>query len=80
MKDGEELVVEPFQRLIQVEQLVARRYDGFWMSMDTFKDKQQLDDLYNRGNAPWEVWKSAKNGRRGELAERSGRPRRKGRP
>ena len=60
MKDGEELVVEPFQRLIQVEQLVARRYDGFWMSMDTFKDKQQLDDLYNRGDAPWEVWKQAK--------------------
>ena len=60
MRDGEELVVEPFQRLIQVEQLVARRYDGFWMSMDTFKDKQQLDDLYNRGDAPWEVWKQAK--------------------
>ena len=30
--------------------------------MDTFKDRQQLDDLYNRGEAPWEVWKSARNG------------------
>jgi hypothetical protein len=26
--------------------------------MDTFKDKQQLDDLYDRGDAPWEVWKN----------------------
>jgi len=79
MKDGEELVVEPFQRLIQAEQLVARRYDGFWMSMDTFKDKQQLDDLYNRGDAPWEVWKSATNGDVGSsLGELKATKRRKG--
>jgi hypothetical protein len=31
--------------------------------MDTFKDKQLLDDLYTRGNAPWEVWKRDANGR-----------------
>ena len=60
--------MQPFQRLIQAQQLIGYKYDGFWISMDTFKDKQQLDDLYNRGDAPWEVWKSAKNGRRGELA------------
>jgi glucose-1-phosphate cytidylyltransferase len=29
--------------------------------MDTFKDKQSLDDMYSRGEAPWEVWKQAKN-------------------
>ncbi len=33
------------------------QYDGFWACMDTFKEKQQLDDLYTRGSAPWEVWK-----------------------
>ena len=57
MRDGEELVQEPFQRLVKEQQLMAYRYDGFWACMDTFKDKQQLDDLYAKGNAPWEVWK-----------------------
>ena len=63
MKDGEELVEQPFQRLIHQEQLLAYRYNGFWGCMDTFKDKQTLDDMYARGEAPWEVWKTAqKNG------------------
>jgi len=57
IQEGEELVQEPFQRLIEKKQLVAYPYDGFFASMDTFKDKQTLDDLYNTGNAPWEVWK-----------------------
>jgi glucose-1-phosphate cytidylyltransferase len=56
--DGEELVVEPFQRLVNERQLIGYPYDGFWASMDTFKDKQFLDDLYARGGAPWEVWKA----------------------
>jgi glucose-1-phosphate cytidylyltransferase len=56
MRAGEELVFEPFQRLIEDDQLLAYQYDGFWMPMDTFKDKQRLDDIYARGNAPWEVW------------------------
>lgn len=59
IKDGEELVEEPFERLINEEQLIAYPHHGFWASMDTFKDKQQLDEMYARGNAPWEVWKSA---------------------
>jgi glucose-1-phosphate cytidylyltransferase len=56
MRDGEELVVEPFDRLIAGRKLVAFEYDGFWMSMDTFKDRQQLEDIYARGNAPWQLW------------------------
>ena len=56
MHDGEELVQEPFQRLIAQGQLVAYPYDGFWMSMDTFKDRQRLEELYARGGAPWEIW------------------------
>jgi glucose-1-phosphate cytidylyltransferase len=59
MRNGEELVEEPFQRLIQQEQLLGYRYNGFWSCMDTFKDKQALDDMYARGEAPWEVWKTA---------------------
>ena len=58
MNDGEELVSEPFQRLMEKDGLIAYKYDGFWASMDTFKDKQQLGDLYQQGNAPWQVWNS----------------------
>src|SRR6516162_2996794 len=57
LRVGEELVVEPFQRLICDQQLAAYEYDGFFASMDTFKDKQQLDELYERGQPPWEVWR-----------------------
>jgi len=53
---GQELVHEPFRRLIGEKQLVTYPYDGFWMCMDTFKDKQRFDDLYASGRAPWEVW------------------------
>jgi glucose-1-phosphate cytidylyltransferase len=59
IRNGEELVLEPFQRLIRENQLMAYQYDGFFASMDTFKDKQQLDDLYARGEAPWEVWRNS---------------------
>lgn len=55
---GEELVIEPFQRLAAEHQLVAYPYEGYWGVMDTFKDKQALDDLHERGPAPWEVWKT----------------------
>jgi glucose-1-phosphate cytidylyltransferase len=59
LRDGEELVREPFQRLVSLGRLRAYQYDGFWMSMDTFKDRQQLEDIYTQGNAPWEVWNTA---------------------
>jgi glucose-1-phosphate cytidylyltransferase len=58
IQDGEELVEQPFMRLIKERQLLAYQYKGFWACMDTFKDRQQLEDLYLRGHAPWEVWKS----------------------
>jgi glucose-1-phosphate cytidylyltransferase len=57
IKTGEELVVEPFQRLIKENQLIGYKYDSWWC-MDTFKEHQVLTDLYNSGNAPWEVWKA----------------------
>jgi len=56
MKDGEELLNEPFQRLVAKQKLLAYKYDGFWAAMDTFKDKQMLDDIYASGRAPWQVW------------------------
>jgi glucose-1-phosphate cytidylyltransferase len=63
IRDGDELVHEPFRRLIDRNALLTYRYDGFWLSMDTFKDKQHLDDLYNQGNTPWEVWTKTDNKR-----------------
>jgi glucose-1-phosphate cytidylyltransferase len=53
---GEELVVEPFQRLIAKRELLAVPYDGFWRSMDTFRDKTELDELLTKGPGPWQVW------------------------
>jgi glucose-1-phosphate cytidylyltransferase len=55
MNPGEELVREPFQRLIEKEALLAYKYTGFWQCMDTFKDKQRLEEL-NQTSAPWKVW------------------------
>ena len=59
IKNGEELVVEPFQRLIEEDQLKGYKYDKFWHCMDTFKEQQELTDMFNEGNAPWEVWKNS---------------------
>jgi glucose-1-phosphate cytidylyltransferase len=57
---GEDLVVEPFQRLIAKGFLQGYRYDRFW-AMDTFKEQQELTDMYNQGKAPWEVWRPAES-------------------
>jgi glucose-1-phosphate cytidylyltransferase len=70
IQEGEELVHAPFQRLIHEEQLVAYPLDGFFASMDTFKDKQILDDLYSSGRAPWEVWKTGGAGIEGKAPPR----------
>ena len=58
---GDELVLEPFARLIKERKLLGYRYDRFWV-MDTFKEQQQLSDLADTGCAPWEVWKTNGNG------------------
>lgn len=56
MKPGEELVIEPFRRLIDADQLMAFRAERFY-AMDTFKEQQELSDVFMRGEAPWELWK-----------------------
>jgi len=58
IRDGEELVQEPFQRLAAAGRLLSYDYDGFWACMDTFKERQLLEDIYSRGRTPWEVWKN----------------------
>jgi glucose-1-phosphate cytidylyltransferase len=54
--EGEDLVEEPFRRLIAERQLIAYPHDGFWECIDTFKDKQRFDDMVAAGKRPWEVW------------------------
>jgi glucose-1-phosphate cytidylyltransferase len=56
MKPGEELVEEPFRRLIEKEQLYSYQHHGFWAAMDTFKDKITFDRMNGRGETPWKVW------------------------
>jgi glucose-1-phosphate cytidylyltransferase len=63
INDGEELLYKPFQRLLKRKQLLAYKYDGFWTAMDTFKDKQLLDEIYAGGQAPWQVWNHASQNR-----------------
>jgi glucose-1-phosphate cytidylyltransferase len=57
---GEELVREPFQRLVEEQALLGYKYAGFWQCMDTFKDKQGLEEL-NHGHAPWKVWRDSES-------------------
>jgi glucose-1-phosphate cytidylyltransferase len=54
--EGEELVQEPFQRLIKQDLLVGYRYEGFWAPMDTLKDLQHLESLYETGRPAWALW------------------------
>jgi glucose-1-phosphate cytidylyltransferase len=69
IQNGEELVLEPFQRLIQQKQLIAYRNPGFWACMDTLKEKMTFDEMYARGETPWTVWES--------LQKNNGRPKEK---
>jgi glucose-1-phosphate cytidylyltransferase len=71
IRPGEDLVNEPFQRLIRSRELITMKHEGFWACMDTFKERQQLEDLWATGAAPWQVWR--KNGHISEAA-RNQRP------
>jgi len=55
IRDGEELVLEPFNRLIKDGQLMAYKYEGFWRAMDTLRDRQVLEEMVERGETPWRV-------------------------
>ena len=57
IEEGDELVEQPFDRLIEKRLLAVYRHDGFWRAMDTFKDKITLDRMEARGDCPWMVWK-----------------------
>lgn len=57
IRDGEELEVEPFQRLLRRGQLATWRHTGFWSRVDTLEERQRLDELARSGAAPWALWR-----------------------
>lgn len=56
IKPNEDLVCEPFQRLIKKGELISYDYDGFWASLDTYKDKQRLEEMASHNASFWEIW------------------------
>jgi glucose-1-phosphate cytidylyltransferase len=61
IKEGEELVHEPFCRMISDHQLNAYKNPGFWACIDTMKEKKMFDDMYATGKTPWMVWNQRSN-------------------
>ena len=47
---------EPLMRLAAEEQMMAYQHQGFWQPMDTLRDRNQLQDMWATGTAPWKVW------------------------
>ena len=56
LNEGEELVEEPFARLVARRKLMAYPWEGFWHCMDTLKDKVALDRMEAEGTCQWKVW------------------------
>tara|TARA_B110000238_G_scaffold45856_1_gene49617 strand:+ start:289 stop:1062 length:774 start_codon:yes stop_codon:yes gene_type:complete len=48
---------EPLKGLASDGQLMAFKHEGFWQPMDTLRDKMKLEELINKNQAPWNVWK-----------------------
>ena len=57
--DGDEVPFEraPMYRLVEDHQLVGYVHKGYWQCMDTLREKQQIEKLWESGNAPWKLWK-----------------------
>lgn len=54
--DHEMLERAPLEKVAAAGQLMAFKHEGFWQPMDTLREKQMLEKLWNGGNAPWKVW------------------------
>mgnify|MGYP001576248134 CR=1 FL=1 len=55
--DNESWEQEPMKKLAKKGQLAAFRHSGFWHPMDTLRDKNVLGDMWEKGSAPWKVWR-----------------------
>lgn len=54
--DNSVLEQEPLHGLAEDGELAAYRHEGFWQPMDTFRESQMLNELWDSGNAPWKTW------------------------
>ena len=54
--DGDTLETGLLARLVERQQLAVYQHEGFWQCMDTYREMQQLDDMWTRDKAPWRVW------------------------
>ena len=56
--EGDDTVLEkePLENLARDGQLMAFTHEGFWKCMDTQRDKQQLETMWQSGRAPWKIW------------------------
>ena len=58
LQDGDSTVLEkkPLETLAKEQQLTAFKHTGFWHPMDTLRDKNHLENLWNTKKAPWKIW------------------------
>lgn len=56
--DGDETPLEkkPLSDLVRDKELVGYIHNGYWQCMDTLREKQQIEKLWNSGEAPWKLW------------------------
>ena len=54
--DDETLETGVLARLVEQRQLAVYQHEGFWQCMDTYREMQQLDEMWERGKAPWRAW------------------------
>ena len=57
LKDDQTILEkEPLEQLSNMHQLGVFKHDGFWQAMDTLREKEYLESLWEQNNAPWKVW------------------------
>lgn len=54
---GFDSTIQPLTKLVEDGQLAGYIHKGFWQCMDTLREKQKLEKLWEDGNAPWKLWK-----------------------
>jgi glucose-1-phosphate cytidylyltransferase len=47
---------EPIEKLAAEKQMMAFKHEGFWIGMDTYREYEMLNQMWDAGNAPWKVW------------------------
>jgi len=57
LEEGDDLVADGCERAARDGRMLAIPYDGFWAPMDTLKERAHLENLYNRGESPWALWR-----------------------